>query len=121
MADLGHQPAEARLDHRDLIDRHVLLPVGPEDPRVHASPELGERTCKAIVERMVAFVDKLSEFDADPVHHGPTHTQMGQALRAMAAAYEDTSGPPCRRDETFHQAAALFYAGEFGQAVAALR
>jgi len=102
----------------DLDER--LIAAGPEDPRVHASPELGERVCAAIVERVVAFVDKLLEFDQDPVQYGPTHSQMGTALRAMADAHRDTATGNCRRTEEYQNAAALFYAGEFGRARAAL-
>ena len=95
-----------------------LVAAGPEDPRIHASPELGERVCGVIVDRMVAFVDKLFELDSDPVQHGPTHTQMCTALRAMAEAFERGGNP--RRSEEYQDAAGLFYAGEFGRAAAAL-
>ncbi len=97
-----------------------LVAAGPEDPRVHASPELGQKVCDAIVERMVAFVDKLLEFDRDPVQHGPTHTHLRNALRAMARVYESRPQPPCRRTEEYHEAATLFYVGEFARAASIL-
>ena len=97
-----------------------LVAAGPEDPRVHASQELGEKVCRIIVDRMCAFVDRLLEFDADPVQHGPTHTQMGIALRAMARAHEDRSKGNCRRTSEYQEAADLFYKGEFGRAAAAM-
>ena len=98
-----------------------LVAAGPEDPRVHASPELGAEVCRVIVERMVAFVDTLLGFDADPVKHGPTHTIMRNALRSMGRIYEDRSAGNPRADEQFHEAAALFYAGEFARAEGILR
>jgi creatinine amidohydrolase len=97
-----------------------LVAAGPEDPRVHASPELGEEVCGLVVERMVAFADRLLAFDADPVQHGPTHTMMRNALRAMARAHEDrTKGNP-RAIPEYQEAAALFYGGQFGAVAGAL-
>ncbi len=91
-----------------------LVAAGPEDPRVHASPELGEQTCAAIVERMVAFVDTLLQYDEDPVQHGPTHTMMRNALRAMGNVYADRSKGNPRGVAGYQDAAAKFYAGDFG-------
>jgi hypothetical protein len=91
-----------------------LVAAGPEDPRVHASPELGAEISQVIVKRMAAFVAKLLEFDQDPVQHGPTHTTMRNALRAMARVYEDGSRGNPRMVAEYQQAADLFYRGEFG-------
>jgi len=91
-----------------------LVAAGPEDPRTTASPELGEKVCRAIVDRMVAFVDKLLEFDKDPVKHGPTHTMMEMALRSMSKVLE--TGGQVRREPKYHEALAAFYACDFGKA-----
>ena len=97
----------------DLSER--LIAAGPEDPRVHASPELGAQVVERVVERMNAFVEMLLGFDADPVTHGPTKTMMRNATRAMAVAH-GRGEPPARRSEDYHRAAAQFYAGDFGPA-----
>lgn len=97
-----------------------LVAAGPEDPRIHASQELGAETCAAIVDRLVAFVDRLLEFDADPVTHGPTHTHMCCALRGMARAHEGRGRGACRRTDEYREACALFYVGEFARANAVL-
>jgi len=91
-----------------------LVAAGPEDPRTTASPELGEKVCRVIVDRMVAFVDKLLEFDKDPVKHGPTHTLMEMALRSMSKVLE--TGGQVRREPKYHEALAAFYACDFGKA-----
>lgn len=65
-----------------------LVAAGPEDPRVHASPELGAKVCNAIIDRMTVFVDRLLAFDKDPTQHGPTHTMMNLALRTTARVLE---------------------------------
>ena len=93
-----------------------LVAAGPEDPRVHASQELGEKTCRAIADRCVEFVDKLTEFDKDPVKYGPTHSHMEGALRNMARAIEASGKGSLHRDERYHEAAAAFYACDFGKA-----
>ena len=98
-----------------------LIAAGPEDPRVHASQDLGAATCTTIVERLVAFVDRLLEFDRDPVTHGPTHSQMSSALQSMARAHEGHGRGTCRRTDEFREACSLFYAGEFAKANAVLR
>ena len=92
-----------------------LIAAGPEDPRVHASQELGGKVCAAIVDRLAAFVDKLLAFDKDPVQHGPTHTTLRTALRNMARVCELRPGDP-RRTQEYQEAARLFYAGEFAKA-----
>ena len=97
-----------------------LVAAGPEDPRVHASPELGQRVTEMIVGRMSGFVNLLLEFDQDPVQHGPTHSMMRNALRAMAEAFEDKSRGVVRASQEYQQAAEAFYGGEFAQAMAAL-
>lgn len=93
-----------------------LIAAGPLDPRVHASQEVGKRVCDAITERMAAFVDKLLLFDRDPVQHGPTHSLMRTALRNMARIYEPKGRPSPRTVKAYQEAAALFYACEFGKA-----
>ncbi|MEW6355539.1 MAG: creatininase family protein [Planctomycetota bacterium] len=92
-----------------------LIAAGPEDPRVHASPELGEKVCNAIRDRMVEFADRLLEFDADPITHGPTQSALRTALRTTARVLDLRKGNP-RTTAEYQEAARLFYAGEFGQA-----
>ena len=94
----------------------ALIAAGPEDPRRHASPALGETVCAAIIDRMATFVSRLIEFDRDPVSHGPTHTMMRTALRNMARVFEPRGMPAPRRTPQYQEAAALFYACEFGKA-----
>ncbi len=97
-----------------------LIAAGPEDPRVHASPELGEQVVATVVERMNGFVDMLLEFDRDPVTHGPTKTTLVSAMRAMAVAHW-RGEPVVRRTEEYWQACEHFYAGEFQQAQQLIR
>ena len=97
-----------------------LIAAGPEDPRVHASQELGEKVCTAIVERMAAFSDKLLAFDKDPVTHGPTHSNLRSALRNMARIHMDPNSGAARRMGEYQEACRLFYDGEFAQANAIL-
>jgi hypothetical protein len=97
-----------------------LVAAGPEDPRVHASSELGETICRAIVDRAAEFVEKLLAFDKDPVKHGPTHTMMEMALRSTARALEAGAKANLRNDPRYHDAMAKFYACEFGKAHAIL-
>jgi creatinine amidohydrolase len=103
---------------KDLNTR--LIAAGPEDPRVHASQELGETVSTAIIDRMVEFVGKLLAFDKDPVTHGPTQSNMRSALRNMARVFESPEGGAARRMKEYEEACALFYNGEFGQANAIL-
>ena len=93
-----------------------LVAAGPEDPRVHASQDLGEKTCKTIISRAVEFADRLLEFDSDPVKHGPTHTVMETAIRNEARAIDVSSRGGLHRDEKYHKAAAAFFACDFGKA-----
>ncbi|MBN1461898.1 MAG: creatininase family protein, partial [Armatimonadetes bacterium] len=81
-----------------------LIAAGPEDPRVHASQELGAKVCNAIADRMVVFVDKLLEFDKDPITHGPSHSQMRSASRHMARIYEERSKGNPRLIKEFQEA-----------------
>jgi len=109
------RPDLVHMDHLPDDPDAKLIAAGPEDPRVHASAELGETVSGAIVERMAEFVGMLLEMDSDPVQHGPTKTQMRVATRAMALAHERGDMSP-RRDERYQAACADFYAGEFGLA-----
>ncbi len=110
------RPDLVRMDYLPEDPDTPLVAAGPEDPRVHASPELGERVSAIIVERMVAFVRTLLEMDADPVRHGPTKSQMRSAMRAMALAFERGRTSP-RREERYQRACEHFYGGEFSQAL----
>ncbi len=98
-----------------------LIAAGPEDPRSHASRELGEKVCVAIADRAAAFVDKLLELDKDPVQSGPTHTLMNMALRNMARAIESNMASNVRVNPKYHEALAAFYACDFGRANALLQ
>jgi creatinine amidohydrolase len=97
-----------------------LIAAGPLDPRVHASKELGEQLCTTFIERLTTFVAMLLNFDKDPMRHGPTHTQMRNALRAMAAFYAAHPTENPRSLSAYQQAAELFYAGKFIEAAQTL-
>lgn len=110
------RPDLVRMDYLPTDPEVRLIAAGPEDPRVHASPKLGETICAAIVERPAGFVGMLLEFDRDPVTHGPTKTIMVQAMRAMAAIHA-RADRVIRTDEHWRAACAHFYAGQFGPAL----
>jgi hypothetical protein len=102
----------------DLNER--LIAAGPGDPRTESSPELGAEVCELISQRLADFSGLLLELDGDPIRHGPTHSHMRSALRAMADAFVDRMSAP-RRTPEYVQAAEHFYAGEFSQAENAIR
>jgi len=97
-----------------------LIAAGPEDPRVHASQELGEKVCRTIVDKMAVFVGKLLELDKDPVQHGPTHTMMVMAQRTMARVIETAPKANVRTNAKYQEAVNTFYACDFGRANAIL-
>ncbi len=113
------RPDLVYMDHLPDDPDARLIAAGPEDPRIHASAELGATVSAAITERLAAFTQMLLAMDADPVQHGPTKTLMRTATRAMALPYEREGAVP-RRDEAYQRACELFYSGEFGQATSVI-